>query len=72
MKDRDAVPYEFDMTTKSTTVDSAIVAEWLEIGKAYKNRPEGAVPPETPEAIEAMVELVTTVYGDALRELAEQ
>ena len=60
------------MTTQSTTVDPVIVADWLEIAEAFKNRPTDATPPETPEAIEAMVRLITTVYGDALRELAEK
>lgn len=60
------------MTTQVTAVDPMIVADWLEIAEAFKNRPTDATPPETPEAIEAMVELIATVYGDALRELSEQ
>lgn len=60
------------MTTQATEVDPIIVADWLEIAEAFKRRPKDATPPETPEAIEAMVELVATVYGDALRELAEK
>ncbi len=60
------------MTTQTTKVDPVIVVDWLEIAEAFKNRPADATPPETPEAIEAMVGLITTVYGDALRELAEK
>ncbi len=59
------------MITKPTRLDPEIVAAWQEISEAYENLPEDVPPPETPEAIEAMVKLLTTVYGDALRELAK-
>lgn len=57
--------------TRTSKVDPEIIAAWEEIAEAYKRMPDDFVPPETPEAIDAMVELVTTVYGDALRKLAE-
>ncbi len=66
------VTLKFDMTTHATKVDSAIVADWVQIAEAYKRRPQDVAPPETPEAIHAMVELIATVYGDALKELAER
>lgn len=58
------------MTTQVTEIDPKIVADWLDIAEAFKNRPEeDATSPAPPEA---MVQLVTTVFGDALRELAEK
>ncbi len=57
--------------TRTRKVDPEIIAAWEEIAEAYKRLPEGTPPPTGPEAIDAMVELITTVYGDALRKLSE-
>ncbi len=59
------------MTTQSTKTNPSIIADWLEIAEAYEHRPTEATVPDSPEAVEAMVELISSVYGDALRELAK-
>ena len=59
------------MTLQTTQVSPEIIVAWEKIARAYRNRQSDAAPPETPEAIEEMVKLISTVYGDALRELAD-
>ena len=58
------------MTMQTERVSPEIVSAWDEIAREYRERPLDAAPPETPEAIEEMVKLISTVYGDALRKLA--
>ena len=59
------------MTLQTERVSTEIVSAWQEIAQAYRERPLDAVPPETPEVIEEMVKLISTVYGDALKRLAD-